>query len=254
MTTLVLQAVVTVLRLCFAALALATARRLPQQHGIERAAWFVAGVVFATQATIKGLQDIFGSIAFFAGPGSAWFSEFVRLSPVANHSRGLLTYCLYLALIAILVRGSAALRWKRAFFLSLAAATALGAMIGFAEGGLIAARHYTSIALSETFATIILAVILFAALFRPLLDRWLWSALAIYGLSGVFNAIYIAAFAWLDVPDSWSPEPSHLQAVRVVLAAAILVIAAWRLRLASRGTPVSGFLEEKKPSAVFHQS
>lgn len=254
MTTLVLQWLVLALRICFAALALLIARKLPAGHSaVERATWYVTGVVFATQAAIATVQAFFGSIAFVAGPESRWLAEYLRWAPAANHSRGILTYCLLACFIVLLVKGDRAARWHRSFYTFVAVSALFGAGLGLLEGSLVPGRHWANIAISEALTFVVLAAVLFAALLRPLMDRWMWASLGIYGFSGIFNSILIAGLAWAEIPESWAPAPWHLQAIRAVLAAAIVVIAAWRLRLAIRGIAVPNLLEAKRAAPVFHR-
>jgi hypothetical protein len=250
-TTIVLQLVVALLRLAFGILALLIARKVPNGSVAERAAWFVTGVVFTLQGISVAAQASFGAFAFIAGPGSTVYAEYLRWAPAANHSRGLLTYALYGSLFIVLLRGAAAIRWKTAFLSGVAVVALFGGAIGFAEGTLIPARHLSNIALSEALTFVVAAALLFAALFRPLLDRWLWGALAVYGFSGIINSLYIAAMAWADVPEAWIPSALHLQAARVLLAAIIVGMAAWRLRLAMRGERPGAFVEQRQTVPVF---
>jgi hypothetical protein len=250
MTTLVIQLVLAVLTLSFGALALASARIVAESRSAESAGWYVAAVVFLLQGISLTIQSTFAVLAVQAGPTSALYADYLRWAPAFNHSRGLLTHCLLIGFVAVLLRGSDALRWKGAFLTLTGLTIAIGMTLGLVEGSYTQAIHYTRIALSETVGLVALAVILFVAIFRPAMDRLLWYSMVLTAVSAAFTSLYIAALAWVQVSGTWTPSPWQLQSFKVALYTAMVGLGVWRLRLARQRIPVPGMVERKESRLV----
>jgi hypothetical protein len=249
--TLALQWVSATLLSIFAVLTLLVARRAPAETlPVERAAWYVTGVVFVTQCVLTLLQLFAGTIAFARGPESRWFIEYVQLMPVGNHSRGLLSFLLSASLLVLLIRGPVARGWRTSLHISIIVAVALGVGVGLVEASTWA-HHWRNVAYFEAASVVLLLGVLFAALFRPVLDRWLWAGLAIYACVLALSSIYIAALAWVDGTGAWTPTVWHLAVFRAVLHSGMVACAAWRLRLALEERPVANLLQTGRSPSWF---
>jgi hypothetical protein len=245
--TLGLQSFNTVLGLAFGILSLLVARALRNERGLERYAWYVTGVVIVVQYLPKALQDVFGTTAYFAGPETALYTAYLTWAPVANHSRGVLRCTLFLALIAVAVLGRRSVRHQSFFHVVVVVSALLGGVAGYFEGSIMAARHFTHVAASESLGLVLGAAVLMMAMFRPLMDIYLWICLVLVAFRGVVSALFMAALAWADVPGAWTPAPWHLQLVLAMASILIVTAAVVRLRLARQGRAVGDLLPPERP-------
>lgn len=236
MLTLVFDCAATALKLAFALFAFWIARTDREQSAVRRAAWSLTGLAFLMAVTGQIVQSYFQIKAFFAGPGMAVYESYLRWAPAANHSRTLL------AIVFGILLGSLALsRWWQKPAASMLAAAALvagmvfGAALGWAEGSLIQARHFTNAASLDVIELLVMLGALILAAARDTTDRYLWLCLAIYSVRGALHTVSLAALAWDGVEDAWAPQPWVVQFHIFVAYVAISGLALRRLVLARRG-------------------
>ncbi len=237
----------SLLHLVFAVLALLAGRRLPGHAGTQRPAWQMTGLVFLIFSVVDMSQLAFGTAVYVLGAEHPLYATYLRWAPVANHSRTLVVWSLYVLLAVLSFRGMAAWpRLRRVYPVLAVAMLAAGGMIGWAEGPFDAARHLSNTSLMDVAGFLALSSLLFVLMLRDTVDRALWAALACYGISSVMSSLFLAAIAWINA-GAWTPAPWIMELSRVLFTAAMVTMAAWRLRLANRGVPLPGLLGTTRP-------
>lgn len=253
MVTLVLQSIVPFLQLAFAVLALLTAVRLRRFASVQGVAWLITGVAFGMYAANSCIQVVLSIIAFRVGPGHPFFDWYLSYAPSADHSRSALILAFAASVLALSRRrdsGSVDLLPHVAAFI---AAMGMGFVLGRAEGPLSAARHFPITAAIDTAGIVILATVLFVVMVKDTVDRLLWSALAVHGLTMMMGILFLAALAWIETASAWTPPIWSLHLLRGVLTLVMVALAARRLRTARMGVPVPGLmpaLKRPQPSLV----
>lgn len=244
MITLVLQCLIAILKITFGCISLAVARHREGIPEVQRGAWLITGIGFLLLG-VSGTAHSFGAVwAFVSGPGTTVFDSFLRWGPVGNHGRNVLAIGLALVL-ALQVRAS----WtpgRRLVWISvctLLAAAGLGSWIGWQEGPLQQATHYSMIAVLDSMQMIMFGAVLLYALRTEGVDRLLWCSLALYAIRQALNALWWSGAAWIRVPDAWHTSPREIQIYSFFFWVAMLLTAAYRLLLARRGIRVPTLLE-----------
>jgi hypothetical protein len=242
MLTLTLQSVLVLLFATFSVLTVRVAHALRNEPGVHRSGWVISGVMFSISAAILLIQGAWGIAAYMGGSGSAVLAEYLRYAPIANHSRTLLMLAFWGALTILALRQ----RFSNVDQVVLASAAVValvvGGVLGYLEGTLSAISHFPRTAVLDTLSFVVLAGVLFLLMIRDTIDRYLWSALAVYGFTSVFSVIFLSAMAWLDTDGAWTPPSWAIHAMRVALASGMVAIVHRRLQLARRGTRVQGLL------------
>lgn len=245
MTTLFLQCVVAILTLAFGVMALRVARRVPGAPELHRATWLLTGVVF----TVLGINTAFHNViaapwAFFAGKGSPELDLYMQFSPIANHSRGFLMLAYGAMMAAIIpVSRAAGQRLGALTVLVAIAFMAVGAVLGFREGYLTRATHYTATTITDAAGLIFLLVALFLGIVRNTTDRLLWVGLVIFTVHELLDIPWFSAMAWADVPGAWRPSAKYIHLYASVAYLLMIFVAERRIRLARKGVRVPGLLE-----------
>jgi hypothetical protein len=249
MVTLTFQVAVFLLLAVFGFHALGVAKALPASSRY-RAGWMLTGVTFALYAANGLVQSGLAIIAFQLGPDAAVYRFFLSVSPIANHSRSFMIFGLYFALAALLWNPQP--QRSRLILLALlpVALMGVGAGYGMMEGNFDRARHYSATAVLDTVGFIVMGSLLFASMLRDTLDRLLWFSLAMNGFRSIIGVIFLSAMAWLGVPGAWSPPNWLLSATRVLFCLAMVALAYSRYRLARKGKPVPGMLQNAPAPGV----
>jgi hypothetical protein len=238
-----LTVVASTLFCAFALTALWIARVLPEHAGTQRHAWRITAFVFLVYAASHLTQAVSAAMALRQGPGSPVYETYVRWFPMANHSRTLLVWSLYLCLGMLAWKGASAWRTLRYAYVPLALGMmVLGGMIGWWEGPFDPVRHLSNTSLLDVVGFLVATSVLFVTMLRGTIDRALWFAIFLYASSSVVSSLFIAALAWINVADAWTPRPWVMEVSRVSFAVAIVAMAVWRLRLARRRIPLPGLL------------
>jgi hypothetical protein len=245
MATLILQCVVAVLTLVFGVAALRVGTELRGSPRLHHAAWVVTGVVFTILGISTAIQNcVAAPWAFFAGAGTPVYDTYIRFSPMGNHSRGLLIVAYGAMMVGLMVfcRGAKGRLVRLSVGVSFLA-MALGAYIGWKEGPLVRATHYTAMAVSDSAELLFLMGALFVAVIWNTTDRLLWLALVIFTVHELLDVGWYSALAWAGIPGAWSPSPLYLHLYASVGYLLMTVIAVRRANLARRGVRVPGLLE-----------
>lgn len=214
------------------------------------AAWLLTGVSFLLMGGIKALQNVWGTWAFVAGPASSVYLSYLRWAPGANHSRSLVALTFGVLLTGLAARGWGGERFWMATPPALVLGAALGAWLGWQEGELQGAVHYTAVSVLASLEMIVLLAALLAALSTSALDRLLWLCLGVYALADAISVVWFSALAWVEVDGAWSPSPWHGQLYHLAVYGVMLWLALRRLALAREQSPVPAPLEPLAPPRV----
>jgi hypothetical protein len=243
MLTLVLQIIEGVLLLCFGLLALRIARwdgAHARQH--QRSAWWLAGACFLLIGISANLQDVAATWAFFAGPGSRAWDTYVYWFSVGNQGRS----PLIIALAAMLVLNTRATaeeaRLRRVAWTVYATALLLGSALGWSERGQLE-LHYSNTAVFNAVEMTALFIALALALPTHSMGRYLWFALGSYTLVLMQNVGWFSFLVEATGLDSQRIASAMKHGTGTALHLLMLGIAAWKLRLAQRGTLTYGLME-----------
>jgi hypothetical protein len=240
----------SLLHLVFAVVALMVGRALPVHAGSQRMAWQMTGLVFVIFSAVDMAQLVFGTAVFLLGAEHPLYAVYMRWAPIANHSRTLVVWSLYLGLGALTFGGAPVLaRLRRAHAGLAVAMLCAGGVIGWVEGPFDAARHLSLTSVMDAAGFIVLTILLFVLMLRDTVDRAMWFAILFYGSSSVMSSLFLAAIAWINA-HAWTPHPWVLEISRVAFTTAMVSMAVWRLRLARRGTPLPGLLGTTRPRPV----
>ena len=245
MTTLLLQHLGVLLFLVFAGLALAIGRITLQAPPFHRAAWQLVGAAFGLLALNMTVHGAFGTLAYVRGAQSRTLADYLVWNAVFNHSRTVAALGFCVALTGLmLARGQRpGARFPLAAGIAVGGGMLVGALIGWREPSFTALRHYSAIAQGDVILLLLLLGVLFAGVLSSRVDRLLWFVLSIYAFSVALNVLWFAAFSRVDTPGQWAPRPWVIQLYRVVLTSVMVLLAAYRLRLALRGRAVRGLGE-----------
>lgn len=229
--------------------------RHPDPNGPFRSAgWRLAGVAFLSHACVRVIQNVWQRLVFHEPLGSPALERYLDWAPIFNHSRTFLLVGFCGLLIALVVRKEPpGPRFWRTVPAVLAGGLVLGGTLGYFEGTLRAVIHYTNVSLLDLLEVVVLFGVLFAALATSRMDRLLWAALGLYAFMLTLNVVFMLAFAAKDDASAWSPPAWVLPAYRSVLTWLMVALAARKLVLARRGTPVPALLESgsRRPAAMF---
>jgi hypothetical protein len=212
MLTLFMQCLVAILTVVFGVMALDAARRMPNAPEMHREAWWLTGCVFTILGISTALQLCVGAPwAYFSGKGTLAWDLYLRVSPIGNHSRGFLVV-VYGAMLAGIGWISQVRRppFRTLVVLASFAAMLVGGFVGWKEGYLVRATHYTATAISDAAELIVLLVALFIGVVWNTTDRLLWVALVIFTVHELFDVAWYSALAWADVPGAWRPPPVYI--------------------------------------------
>src|SRR5687767_13946504 len=215
----------------------------------HRAAWQLVGIAFAVFALNMTVHAVFGTVAYVRGAESRTLADYLAWNAVFNHSRtvGLLGFCVALTGL-MLTRGERpGPRFPWGAGIAVGGGMLVGALIGWREPSFTALRHYAAIAQWDVVLLLLLLGVLFAGVLSSRVDRLLWFVLSIYAFSVALNVLWFAAFSRVDTPGQWAPRPWEIQLYRVVLTSLMVLLAAYRLRLARRGKLVLGLAERPEP-------
>jgi hypothetical protein len=243
MLTALLQLLVAVLIVAFAAVALAVGRRAATSAPSRRAAWTVAGAAFLFHGANMMAQAAFAVTALVAGPGEPAYRAYMAVAPAMNHSRTVALLAFFGTLLALPYVAERT-RW---FVPAAVAAVLLGAAAG-AAGGVLDGRlgersHYLSLVSLDSVELVFVLGVLFLLLVRDAVDRLLWLALAVYALSLALNILFVSPVGLRALVGGWAPPGWSMQAYRAVLRTAMLAIALRRWSAARRGTDVPALFE-----------
>lgn len=243
MLTLVLQNIDGVLSLWFALLALRIAR-LDEGHARrqQRSAWWLTGSCFLLIG-ISGLaQDVAGTWAFFAGPGSPTWDTYVYWFSVGNQGRGALIVALAAMLVLNARAGNGEAWQRRVAWAVYAAALLLGSALGWTERGQVE-LHFSNNAVLNAVETAALFMALAVALPTHSVGRYLWLALGAYTLVLVQNVGWLSVLVTAKREGTWWIASAMTHGLGTALHLLMLALAAWRLRVAQRGARIYALLE-----------
>lgn len=244
MPTLLLQITTALFLLAFGTIAFSVARRLEGHLGVQRAAWLLTGIVFASMGITRIIQDVGAAWAFTSGPGTDVYEAYLRWAPVGNHGRTFLATAFHMLLIVLAFqRTPPGRRFWTVGVVVLAGAFLAGAFVGWLEGSIVSRIHYTATSLFDSVGFVLLLGALFGALIANAMDRLLWTCIAIYALILALGVLWHAALAWIQTPGAWAPSARHMHLYRTVLIAGMVGIAYYRLRLLRRGVSVPPLLQ-----------
>lgn len=244
MITIACQLVVGLLAVVFGLSALRVAEIERMGSALQRTSWKVAGAGFVLGGASGSVMNVWAAWAFFSGPGSTAWDEYIRWAPAWNHGGASLKACLGAVLTIAAVRrrepGPAFLRRSLAM---LVAALFAGGVAGWIEGPLQGNVHFTNAAIFETVELILMFAALLTSMVRDSMDRLLWISLTIYTVRQALNAILWMALAWSRVPGAWVPKPVTLQLFGIVSYGMMLALAWRRVTLARQRVRVGTLLE-----------
>lgn len=225
MLTLFLQSLASVGALVFALLIAAVYRALPG-HDPRRTGWYAVAVVFGVYGISAATTGAMAVYAYAAGPGSAAWDGFLRLSPAGSLGRILLTYVLCGVLLALAWRRELGSKVRRGLGIACGAAVALGAAIGVAQGP-VGPAHYGTVAAMQAAGLVGFCIALLLVLRRDALEATLWLALAAQCFSWALDTPLMAILATdarIGLPPAWVA-----MAVRVVFMGTSISLVAHRL-------------------------
>jgi hypothetical protein len=247
-----LQWAFTATAVAIALIALLIGRYRNTAEPFRALAWRFFGMVLSLYALSLVVQNAWGSWAMAAGSASGVMAGYLKWAPALNHSRTFLLVAFFGALSWFMLRRERPSRTVLGVGIAASVAGFLaGGWLGWAEGSLIVATHYTRVAVWDTVELVIVLGTLFVGLVTNRLDRHLWALLTTFGVVVALNIIYYAAISLVNDPRVWSPPPSMMGLYRLVLVQVMLAVAVRRLHLARRGISVGGLLRAApKPAAM----
>lgn len=229
MLTLVAQWLVSVPLIVFGILGLRIARRMPGRRASFQRTWAFTGAAFLVTGLNAVFHDLFATLAFLAGPGSALWRGVIAAHPVLNHSRTFAEIAYSAVLCFLLVRGGGegGNQSIRRPVLVICAAMFLGGVVGANEQAFSTAAHFSAVALWDILTLLTLFAALYAGMSTGRMDRGLWFSLGLLAFTRAFSIIAFAALVQIDVAGQWHPRPSHIHLIKGVLHAGAAVLA-WR--------------------------
>jgi len=209
------------------------------------AAWFMVGVTFASQGLLATVQSVLAVGAVLAGPGTGFYTVYLRLMPAGNDARNVVVLGFALALGWVLLLGKPSPGRR-----TIVAAAALLLVAGFVAGLFEppVARQQSADHLSVlSYFGAATAMLLFAALYRGMVresvDWLLWVALALYAVQEALSSNIQMVLSWAGFGGGWSPPPETMLWAGLVAAVGMLACAARRLAIARAGGDPPGLLE-----------
>ena len=251
MRSIVLQWLVTLLFCLLGGVCLAVGRGLAATWSTNRKAWLLSGIAFSLHALNRLVQNTVGSWAYFAGPGTPVYEQYLLLAPIANHSR---TFAMmaYLGALLVLVAwtGADRPRFMGMAVMALLLSMTLGGLFGWMEGSFVRQTHYSAVAILDVFELLLILSMLLVALVADGVDRLLWSILSVYAFSLALSILWTAAL--VGTGFWWTPAPWHMHAYRSLLTGLMLACAVRRLVLMRRGADVPGLMGSRtlKPASL----
>ena len=242
--TLTLQAAAALSFVAFGLLSVAVHRRTPGARADHRLSWLLIGGGF----TLHGLALLFHTLwavaAYVAGSGADLYETFLVWTAPMNHSRTFLLLGLTFAILAhAMLPHPRSRRFAGGAAVLIGAGFAGGLVVGRVEPEMSALTHFSAVATWDVVQLVVLLVALFVALLTSRMDRYAWTALAVYAFSLALNVMWLAALSRTDLPGEWAPRPWMIAAYRLVLTLAMVAVAVRRLQLARRGVPVSALMD-----------
>ena len=211
---------------------------------LQLRSWRLTGLAFTTHGLNFLIQNLWGMAAIRAGDDSGTMESYLLAAPAFNHSRTFLLFaCCILLLLTAAGRPWFAGAWKRWTAALLVGGLIVGVVLGLAESGLLARVHYAAVAKWDALELLLLLATLFYVLLRDSMDRFNWGVLAIYGFMLALNVVWLAALAFIDTPETWSPAPRYVQMYRTTLLLVMLALTARRYLLARRRVRVGGLMD-----------
>lgn len=246
MVTVVLQIVHSAVALAFGLLGLRVARRLRLQP-LLATGWLWTAGVFAVLDTVSLAQSLAAAAAFASGPDTFLWNRYVAWAPALNHGR---TAALIIAFPLLLVLVFPRRRveyapppwrsWVAGCGFVIAGGGA-GVWLGLMEGPIIPPHHFERVAVMNAVELLVLLAVLFLLLLRDRLDRLLWLALAVYALNVALHVLLISGLSGFGIAGGWQLPAAYLPLFNAVFAAAMLGLAAARLRRIGAGGGATGF-------------
>jgi hypothetical protein len=239
--TLTLQLMAPVLLLSFGVLALRVA---PEPGTSARtAAWFMAGVTFASDGAVATVHALLAVAAAFAGEGTTFYDVYLRFLPPGNDARIVVVFGFALALAWVVLLGRPA-PGRRAIVAGAAVLLTAGFVVGLFEPPVGSGGDHFLVMSYFGAAT---AVLLFAALYRAMvresIDWLLWVALALYAVQEAISSNIQGVLSWAGFGGGWAPPHRAMLWVGMLSASAMLACTARRLAIARTGGEVPGLLE-----------
>lgn len=255
MYTLAAQFAVGLLGLLFGIVAVHISRTDTSSPAVHRLAWTLTAIGFVAAGVSNLAQNAWGTWAMVEGSHSPVFTAFVRALPAGNYGRSILKAVLGLLLCLLPLLG----RFPRGRTVAACSAVLLlmlplGAVYGWREGALQRAVHLPTYSFFEIAEVISVFSALFIAVLWSTMDRWLWTATAIYAFRQALNAMSLAAMVFPGSPTRWSLHPLFVQVVGILSYSAMLWCAWKRYQLARRHQPVPPMVPgpRKEPSSFLH--
>jgi len=239
---LVLQVAVAALLLGFGLLALRVA---PGPGTSTRTgAWYLAGITFTLDGVLGTAHASAGAAAMaVAGPGTPFFREYIRWTPLGNDARTLLVlgFAVGLAWVVLLERPVPA-RWV--VLGSAAALVAAGLIVGLAEGPLNRGGvHFSVLSILGALTGVVMFIALYRGMVRDTVDWLLWTALALYAAQQALSSNWQTALAWAGFGGGWSPPILAIMWAAMAVACLMLACSMRRLAIARAGGDPPGLLE-----------
>src|SRR5688572_26210081 len=179
--TLAAQFAVGLLGLLFGLQAARVTRADVSSPAVHRLAWAVTAVGFVLAAVSNLLQNAWAAWAAAEGSQSAVWDAYLRWMPAGNYGRTVenatlgVLLCL-LPLLARLPRGRALAVSAAVLLLTFPLAGAYG----WLEGPMQPRVHFSAYSVFEVAEVLSLFSALFIAVLWGTMDRWLWTAMAVY--------------------------------------------------------------------------
>jgi hypothetical protein len=229
MLTLATQWLVSLPLVIFGILGLRIARMMPGRRASFQRTWAFTGAAFLVTGLNAAFHDLFATVGFLAGPGSALWNGVIAAHPILNHSRTFAEITYSAVLCFLLVRGGreGSTPGIRRPILVICAMMFLGGMVGANEQAFSSATHFTAVALWDILTLLSMFAALYAGMSTGRMDRSLWFSLGLFAFARAFSVIGFAALVQIDVPGQWHPRPSHIHFIKGLLHAGAAVIA-WR--------------------------
>jgi hypothetical protein len=241
--SLALQLLVAVLILGMGGLSLRVA---PEPGTSARtAAWFMAGVTFASEGAVATIHSLLAVAAVLAGKGSGFYDLYLGFMPAGNDARAMVVLGFALALGWVLLLGRPS-PGRRTIFAAAAGLIAIGFIAGLLEppvrqqqGG----DHFSVMSYFGAATAVVLFAALYRAMVRETVDWLLWVALALYAVQEAVSSNIQMVLSWAGFGGGWAPPAKTMLWAGLVSAFAMLACAVRRLAIARTGGDPPGLLE-----------
>ena len=211
----------------------------------RQAAWFMAGVTFASEGAVALVHSILAVAAVLAGDRSDFWPVYMRFVPAGNDSRStvVLGFALAFAWVVLLGRPSPG---RRAIVCAAAGLIATGFVVGLFESPVDQQRGVDHFSITSYLGAAT-AVLLFAALYRAMvresIDWLLWVALAFYAVKEALSSNVQMVISWAGLGGGWAPTPRISLWVGLVSSFIMLACTVRRLAIARAGGDAPGLME-----------